>query len=409
MTRQPIISRRLLLAGLWLVGSSSAWGQVRRGGDQGIGGTGITRGHDQGIGGTGIVGIIQRFGSVFVNGERIGYAPDVPVRIDGEQASAKALKIGQLVHILALPQPNGLLTTRGISVVSEVAGPIEIVRGSEMAVLGQRVIWAGRESWRHPGTNVAVFGLRRTDGVIVASLVEPRSNPASRVSGLLERDRDGLRIGGLRLDGVNAALVGQRVEAEGRVARGLMQVSRARRDDLSDFAGANRLSIEAYVRRAGGDLQLGSGYVAHGVPRFEPAYDTRVVVNAVFDGSGGLRVDSVQSVDKFPGASIRGMGGPQRTPGAAPGPGGNLNVPDGTNVPGGAPGIPGGGPPGLGGGGPPGLGGGGPPGLGGGGPPGLGGGGPPGLGGGAPPGLGGGGPPGLGGGAPPGLGRGGRR
>ena len=75
MTRQPIISRRLLLAGLWLAGSSSAWGQVRRAGDQGIGGTGITRGHDQGIGGTGIVGVIQRFGSIFVNGERVSYTP----------------------------------------------------------------------------------------------------------------------------------------------------------------------------------------------------------------------------------------------------------------------------------------------------------------------------------------------
>jgi len=124
MTRQPIISRRLLLAGLWLAGSSSAWGQVRRAGDQGIGGTGITRGHDQGIGGTGIVGVIQRFGSIFVNGERISYAPNVPVRIDGEPVSAKALKIGHLARVLALPQANGSLITHSINVVSEVMGPV---------------------------------------------------------------------------------------------------------------------------------------------------------------------------------------------------------------------------------------------------------------------------------------------
>ena len=321
------------------------------------------------------------------------------MRIDGEPASTKVLKIRHLVRVLALPQANGLLTTGGISVVSEVAGPIETVKGGEMAVLGQRVIWVGRESWRRLGTNVAVFGLRRTDGVIVASLVEPRSDAASRVSGLLERARDGLRIGGLRLDGVDAALVGQRVQAEGRVAQGVMQVSRAKRDDLSDFTGASRLSIEAYVRRVGGNLQLGSGYVARGVPRFEPANDTRVVVNAVFDPLGSLHVESVQSVEKFPGSSMRGTGGTGRTPGATPEPGGGSNVPGGdTTVPDGGLGVPGGGPPGLRGGGPPGLGGGGPPGLGGGGPPGLGGGGPPGLGGGGPPGLGGGGPPGLGGG-----------
>ena len=93
MSKPPIISRRSLLAGFWLAGVSSAWAQVRggrSGDDQGIGGTGVARiGDDHGIGGTGIVGVIQRFGSIFVNGERIGYAPDVPVRIDGEAASVE--------------------------------------------------------------------------------------------------------------------------------------------------------------------------------------------------------------------------------------------------------------------------------------------------------------------------------
>src|SRR5216684_2890713 len=91
MTKQPVISRRSLLMGLWLAGSSSVWAQVRRG-------------RDQGIGGTGIVGVIQRFGSIFVNGERISYAPNVVVRIDGEPASAMALKIGHLARKLA---PSG--------------------------------------------------------------------------------------------------------------------------------------------------------------------------------------------------------------------------------------------------------------------------------------------------------------
>jgi hypothetical protein len=403
MTKQPVISRRSLLIGLWLAGSSSAWAQVRRGSDQGIGGTGITRGHDQGIGGTGIVGVIQRFGSIFVNGERISYAPNVPVRIDGEPASAKALKIGHLARVLALPRADRSLITRSINVVSEVIGPIESVKDGEMTVLGQRIIAAGRESWRRPGTNVAVFGLRRMDGVIVSSLVEQRRDATTRVSGPLERDRGGLRIGGLRLNGVDAALVGQRVQAEGRVTPGAMQVLRIRADDLSDFFGASRLSIEGYVRRVGSYLQFGSGYVAHDNSRFESSGNARVVVNAAFDSSRGLRVESIQSVNKFPGESMRGTRSEQ-TPGATPEPGGGSNVPGGDLT------VPGGGPPGLGGSGPPGLGGGGPPGLGGGGPPGLRGGGPPGLGGGGPPGLSGGGPPGLSGGGPPGLGGGrGRR
>ena len=119
MTKPPIISRRLLLAGFWLAGTSSLWAQVKRGTDQGIGGTGISRGDDHGIGGTGIVGVIQRFGSIFVNGERIGYAPDVAVRIDGEAASVKALRIGHVARVVAQRQANGMLTTNRIDLLDE--------------------------------------------------------------------------------------------------------------------------------------------------------------------------------------------------------------------------------------------------------------------------------------------------
>ena len=377
MTSPHMISRRALLLALWVAGSSCAWAQVRRGDDQGIGGTGITRGQDQGLGGTGIVGIIQRFGSIFVNGERISYASDVPVRIDGEPASAAALKIGHLARVLALPRADGSLATRSINVVSEVMGPIDSVKDGEMTVLGQRIIAAGRDSWRHPGTNVAVFGVRRTDGAIVASLVEQRRDATMRVSGPLERDRGGLRIGGLRLSGVDVALVGRRVQAEGRVERGVMQVSRTAVDDLSGFAGARHLSIEGYVRRTGANLRFGSGYVMHDDGRSGSSGAGRVVVNATFDGSGGLRVDKIQPVKAFPGQTMQG-GRTELIPGTTLDPAnvspGNSGVgPAGT----GPPGLRGGGPPGLGGvlpgvgntvrglvgGGPPGLGGGGPPGL----------------------------------------------
>src|SRR5260370_21972304 len=103
MTKQPIIARRLLLAGLWLAGSCPAWALDQRGDDQGIGGTGIIRRNDdRGIGGTGIVGAIQRFGSIVVNGERISYAPNLPVLIDGAATAAHALRHGQFARTLAL-------------------------------------------------------------------------------------------------------------------------------------------------------------------------------------------------------------------------------------------------------------------------------------------------------------------
>src|SRR5262249_347649 len=152
------------------------------------------------------------------------YAPDVPVRIDGEAASAKHLQIGQVARVVALRQANGTLATGRIDVVSEVTGPIQAVGRGEITVLGQRVASADAAGSPRIGSNVSVFGLRRTDGVIMASLVTPHHGAATHVTGLLERSSDGLRIGGLRLEGVDNALVGQRVRVEGTVGQGAMQV-----------------------------------------------------------------------------------------------------------------------------------------------------------------------------------------
>ncbi|MGD4082636.1 DUF5666 domain-containing protein, partial [Xanthomonas citri pv. citri] len=138
-------------------------------------------------------------------------------------------------------------------------------------VLGQKIVASDKESKLRTGTQVAVYGLRRSDGVIVASLVEPRREATERVTGLVERGPDGLRIGGLRLNGVDPLLVGQRVQVEGSASQGAMQAARTRIDDFSDLVGASRLSIEAYVQRAGANLQLGSGFVARDGSRFGPA------------------------------------------------------------------------------------------------------------------------------------------
>ena len=351
MSRPPLISRRLLLTGFWLAGTAIARAQVKRGTDQGIGGTGITRGDDHGIGGTGIVGVIQRFGSIYVNGERVTYASDVPVRIDGEAASPKALRIGQLARVVATRQADGTLVTRNITIASEVSGPVESVKGNELTVLGQKIVASGKESKLRAGTQVAVYGLRRTDGVIVASLVEQRHDTSARVTGLVERGPDGLHIGGLKVNGVDPLLVGQRVQIEGSASQGAMQAARTRIDDFSDLVGASRLSIEAYVQRAGSSLQLGSGLVVRDSSRFGPAAgEARMVVNGVFDRSRGLQIDSAQVVGHAPGSPTQapgGAGNPDRSPGGSilhpsrgsTAPSGTQPGPAGAPAPGASPGA----------------------------------------------------------------------
>jgi hypothetical protein len=296
--------------------------------------------------------VIQRFGSIYVNGERVTYASDVPVRIDGEAASPKALRIGQLARVVATRQADGTLVTRNIAIASEVSGPIEQVKGNELTVLGQKIVASGNETKLRAGTQVAVYGLRRADGVIVASLVEPRREATERVTGLVERGPDGLRIGGLKLSGVDPLLVGQRVQIEGRASQGAMQAARTRIDDFSDLVGASRLSIEAYVQRVGANLQLGSGLVAHDSSRFGPAAgEARMVVNGVFDRSRGLQVDSAQAIGHVPaspGQAPGGAGNPGRSPGGsilnpnrgATTPGGSQPGPAGAPAPGGGPGAP---------------------------------------------------------------------
>ena len=348
MSRPPLISRRLLLTGIWLAGTAIAHAQVKRGTDQGIGGTGITRGDDHGIGGTGIVGVIQRFGSIYVNGERVTYASDVPVRIDGVAASPKALRIGQLARVVAVRQADGTLLTRNIAIASEVAGPVESVKGNELTVLGQKIVTSDKVSRLRPGTQVAVYGLRRTDGVVVASLVEPRRVATERVTGLVERGPDGLRIGGLKLKGVDPLLVGQRVHIEGRASQGAMQAARTRIDDFSDLVGASRLSVEAYVQRAGANLQLGSGFVARDGSRFGPAAgEARMVVNGTFDPSRAFQVDSAQAIGQGPGAPPPGGSNPNRSPGGSilhpnrgtPNLGGGPSGAPGASAPGASPGA----------------------------------------------------------------------
>ena len=72
---------------------------------------------------------------------------------------------------------------------SEVVGPVESIAPGRM--VGARPARPDRRpsgDWK-PGLRVAVSGLRRPDGVIVASLIEPRGSGPDRVAGPVRRER----------------------------------------------------------------------------------------------------------------------------------------------------------------------------------------------------------------------------
>lgn len=274
--------------------------------DQGIGGTGMMRTDeprngslgegDRGIGGTGVIGTIRRFGSIIVNGLRIAYPPGVEVRIDGEVGTAADLKIGHVVHVVARPDGGGLATRR-IDVTSEVVGRVESVSPGRMIVLGQRVSTAGLTGTWQPGARVAVSGLRRPDGVIVASLIEPRTSEPDRVAGPVQRDAGGaLTIGALRLTDAEALPLGRRALVTGTEADGALRVTNAAQVGLPFPPGLKQVSIEAYIGRTGSRLDVGSGYAVAGHPNVQVPRtgSARAVLTATIARDGDLTVERLQ-------------------------------------------------------------------------------------------------------------------
>ena len=284
--------------------------------DQGIGGTGAAPPQpdesDRGIGGTGVIGTIHKFGSIYVNDLRIAYPPDAEVRIDGRPGRLSDLKIGQVIRLAAKGKPDAL-STRQINVTHEVIGPIEKVGAKEMTVLGQTVSTEGlRDRAFAAGDTVAVSGLRRNDGTIVASLVEPRPGAPSRVAGPVTRGANGaLRIGALPLFGADPALAGRRAVVDGRQRGDVFIVARGTSEATLLPRGVRALSIETYVERRDGALALGSGYAIAETRGIEvPAGESvRAVLTTSIGRDGRLTLESVRAGGRTYGPPP-GRGGP---------------------------------------------------------------------------------------------------
>ncbi len=293
-------------------------------GDQGIGGTGFSvrpadEESDRGIGGTGVIGTIRKFGSIVVNDLRIAYPQDAAVEIDGRPASTADLKIGQVVRVVAARDASGALSTRSIAVASEVVGPVEKVTRGGLVVLGQSVSTAelrGAKRWSE-GDRVAVSGLRRPDGTVVASLIEPGDGNLTKVAGPLVQAADGaLRIGGLRLTGASAALVGRRAVVEGDAGGGALAVTRSTDEATLLPRDVQTVSVEAYVERRGEGVRLGSGLaVAPSAGTNLPAgRPMRAVLTGTVDADGRLAVDAIRSGNRRYQASPAVRGGSGRVP-----------------------------------------------------------------------------------------------
>ena len=326
MTRKPL-ARTLLLTLLLAAGRGPTPSPGRDDGqaDRGIGGTGVSVA-DRGIGGTGIVGTVTAFGSVWVNGLRVDLPPTTAVRIEGSPAQPGDVRIGQTVAMTAAPGGPTGLTARTLEVRFAVAGPVDRTTAGGALVLGQRIDLAEAEGTTAltPGRWVAVSGLRRPDGVIDASRVDPW-DPArgwvlrGRLDAVTPKT---LTVAGLTLSrgrGLDGALpeVGGMVRVTGAAA-GKADGSAAltvEPDPFNPFGTTvGALSVETYVD--------GSGQtVAPGGPRIDRsigiAAPVRVVIDSVVTSGGGIGGGRAFGAPHLGGRSLAGTDPAARAAGLA--------------------------------------------------------------------------------------------
>lgn len=261
-----------------------------------------TLGQDRGIGGTGVIGTIRGFGSIVVNDLRVSFPAGVRVAIDGAPATPRDLRLGQVVRVLARKR-RGLLATRAIVVRSEVVGPIDAAGPRSLVVLGQHVdLEDGLPALDHQrGDIVAVSGLRRPDGTVVASLVEKRPPGPSRLRGPLATGSDGsLTIGRLPIAGLAPSLAGRRVSLVGRRVEDRFHATTVYIEPHVPFAAADRLLLEDYVARTPDGVRFGSGLdmVGNAAAALRTAMpmgeSVRAVVTAKAGPEGRLGVESLR-------------------------------------------------------------------------------------------------------------------
>ena len=255
----------------------------------GIGGTGI---HPGGIGGTGItaLGVIQRFGSIYVNGQEYVLSPQTRYSVDGAAGTAKDLHLGDRVTVQAAA--NGQAIAQEVRVEHAVIGKVTAVDAAkrQLTILGE-TIQAGKRTpiTMHDsgqslsflalkaGDVVSVSGLDRGNGHWLATAIcrlYPADTAPARVPLLLRGEvnaldpgQDTLEVGATKLQ-VNGALLGAIQVGQSVVVRGEYADGEARVENVSPTALAaqdvgNRVSLVGYLAPGR------EGWTTHGVSLVE--------------------------------------------------------------------------------------------------------------------------------------------
>lgn len=250
-------------------------------GKSGIGGTGI-----DGIGGTGIaaLGVVQGFGSIFVNGREYFLEENTRISIDGRPATEQDLQIGDVVLVKGIVGRSG--QAQGLSVEGRhaVQGKVDKVSAARnsITVLGQEIRVAPDSLVRNEqGAALKLRDIKRGDHVTVSALARPGGgwgateitrSAAARADapfllratvGAVSADKTRVRVGGQRVQVRQAPLVlrpGQRVMVRGHYDNGVLRAEAIQPDVIQLGKPGDRVEMIGFVR-SGARGQLSS----HGV------------------------------------------------------------------------------------------------------------------------------------------------
>jgi hypothetical protein len=272
--------------------------------ERGIGGTGAPAIADRGIGGTGIggtgiqrtgvVGTVTGFGSICVNGLKLTYDPATPVETATGPIETAALRIGHVVAALTGTGP-ATNTAEQLTLIHAVRGPIETLSPGRAQIAGQTVATtdlAGGADLLRVGQWVAVSGLRRGDGIIIASRLEPAVPGEAAIIGLVETTPGGPAIGAARL--VEASVrPGETAAVSGPYANSTLRVTGARAESNRPFGFAvSHMVVAAYLSSDGDRVRLGQGTAirrAPGLPRISE--NQPAVVDIIEEGGELVAID----------------------------------------------------------------------------------------------------------------------
>ena len=271
-----MISRRQFLLGgiaLQVVRPEFAAAQPSGTSDHGIGGSGLSiqgggENEDHGIGGTGIVGTIQGFGSIIVNNVHIPFSETTPIEIDGRRAPASAMKVGHVARVLL----TGKRAAR-IAIVSEVQGRIDRIDKTVITILSQTVDTTGLVTkGLRKGNRVAVFGIRKPDGTIIARRIEPRSvSDGAHVRGVPSKSGHRVRIGGLSLGSTHGYLVGKQTLVRLKTVADRLTITRIQAEPVVPGLKRGIVNVETFrPADKGGPSSGPGGSTPYGSMRMSP-------------------------------------------------------------------------------------------------------------------------------------------